>query len=69
MNEIFEKYGFPGAAIIGLSWFIMYLMRQHKEERKEWKDSNDRITREMNDNIKDNTNILAGLKTLLENKK
>ncbi len=33
--ESLEKYGLPGIAIIGLCYFIMYLMKEHKKEREE----------------------------------
>lgn len=66
---IAPEYGIAGVAIGGLAYFIMYLMKQHKEERHEWQRTNERLQDESNKNIKENTNILAGLKTLLEIKK
>lgn len=69
MYEILEKYGFPGLAIGGLCWFIMYLMKQHKEERKEMSEMIGRQNEESNKNIKDNTNVLSGLKALIETMK
>lgn len=69
MNESLAQYGLAGIVIIGLAWFVMYLMKQHKEEREEWKRSQDRQNEEMNRNINRNTDILSGLKTLLESRK
>jgi hypothetical protein len=69
MNDILEKYGLPGVVIIGMAWFVMYLMKEHKNERKEWQKTNEKLQDDTNKNIKENTNILAGLKTLLEHRK
>lgn len=87
MTDTFLKAGVWGAAITGLAAFIMYIMKQHKAERKEWRETQeaerkqwletqekqfDRIsdvTDESNKVLRENTNILTGLKTLLENRK
>jgi len=68
-ETILEKYGLPGIIICGMGWFIMYLMKEHKTERGEWQKSQERQQDETNKNIKENNNILSGLKTLLENRK
>lgn len=68
MNPL-ENYGLAGIVIAGLAWFIMYLMRQHKSERKELTDTIAKQTDESNRNIKENTSILSALKTLLESRK
>lgn len=59
----------PGVIIAGLAWFVLYLMKQHKEERENWNKTQERQQDDTNRNIRENTNVLAGLKTLLENKK
>lgn len=69
MNAALEQYGLAGVVIIGMAWFIMFLMKQHKEERENWSRANERQQEDSNKNIKENTNVLAGLKTLLENRK
>lgn len=67
--SLLEKYGLPGIVIAGLAWFVLYLMKEHKKERKEWRESQERLQDDTNRNIRENTNVLAGLKTLLENRK
>lgn len=71
------------AAIAAISWCVLFikgLLKEHKEEREasernnrserdDWKRAIDRQSEESNRNIRENTNILAGLKTLLENRK
>lgn len=68
-SNLLEKYGLPGIVIAGLAWFVLYLMKEHKKERKEWRESQEMLQDDTNRNIRENTNVLAGLKTLLENRK
>lgn len=70
-------------AIATISWcvvFIKGLLKEHKEEREsiernnraerdDWKRTIERQNEESNRNIKENTNVLSGLKTLLENRR
>lgn len=65
-QSIFDKYGFPGIAIGGLAWFIMYLMKEHKKERKEWQQSQERRDDESNKNAKETNGLLTELKTLIQ---
>jgi len=67
MTEL-TQYGLSGIVIAGLCYFVMYLMKQHKEERSDWQKTNERLQDDTNKNVRENTNILSGLKTLLENK-
>lgn len=69
MQEILVKYGLAGVGLAALSWFVLFLMKSHKEERKEWKKTIEDQFKEHNQVMRDNTSILSGLKTLLENKK
>lgn len=69
MTEIIDKYGLPGAVIAALGWFVLKLMKDHRSERKEWKEGSEKLNDETNRNIRENTNILSGLKALLENRK
>lgn len=77
------KYGLAGVCLIAMALYILK-QDKHKEEQddrhekkeKEWRDTMEKVTDKMdnrseetNKNIRDNTNILAGLKTLLENRK
>lgn len=71
-----EQYGISGLVIVGLAWFVVYLMKSHKTERKEMadrmekmSDKSDRREDETNKVIRDTGGILQGLKTLLENNK
>lgn len=68
-ESILEKFGLPGVIIFGLGWFVMYLMKEHKNERKEWQQTNERQQDETNRNMKENNTILSGLKSLLENRR
>lgn len=69
MNETIVKYGLPGIVIAGLAWFVMYLMKEHRKERKENMERANQQVDETNRVLRENSNILQGLKTLLENKK
>lgn len=75
MNEILSKWGLAGVVIAGLSAYILRIEARHKSERKEWKDTvekqfnrMDEMTDEGHKAIRENTSILQGLKTLLENR-
>lgn len=69
MTEPLAQYGLAGLCIIGLAWFIMYLMKEHKTEREEWRRFQERQNDEANRNINKNTDILSELTTLLKNRK
>lgn len=60
------EYGIAGVALAAMAYFIMYLMKQHKEERDEWRKGQERQNDEANRNINRNTEILHSLKTLIE---
>lgn len=74
MEDELLKYGLSGIALFAMGWFILYLMREHKKERAEliskiekMFDKQDDRAKDTNTVIKENTNILSGLKTLFEN--
>jgi hypothetical protein len=75
VNEILAKWGAAGVIISALAIYIVRIEARHKSERKEWRETigkqfdrmNDQ-TDESNKTTRENTNILQGLKTLLENK-
>lgn len=76
MPEEWLKYGILGLVVIGLGGYVMYRDREHKKERKEWMDMMQKadeklhqVSKETNQVLRENTNILSGLKTLLEIKK
>lgn len=60
------EYGIAGVALAAMAYFIMYLMKQHKEERSDWQKAQERQTDEANRNINRNTEVLSSLKTLIE---
>lgn len=68
MNEL-SQYGILGIIVIALAAYVLRIEKRHREERDEWRKSNEKQADEMNKNIKDNTSVLSGLKTLLENRK
>lgn len=75
MTEL-AQYGILGLCVIGLAGYILIIDKRHSKERKEWRETEeknfDRLN-EMNDEtnkvLRENSNILSGLKTLLENRK
>lgn len=83
MEEIYLKYGLGGVGIAALVIIIKilwkWLQKQDEHKNKQIEDAkqvneklferlND-ITDETNKVLRENTNILTGLKTLLENRK
>lgn len=76
MNEVLLQYGVLGVVVIGLASYILKIEARHKKERDEWREQDskqlDRVN-QMNDTnnqvLREHTNILQGLKTLLENRK
>lgn len=76
MQNILLQYGVLGVAVIALAWYILRKDQQHSKERKEWTERQDKqidrmleSSEESNKVLRENTNILSGLKSLLENKK
>lgn len=71
-----EQYGIVGLVIAGLGAYIVKIEDRHRKERKEWRESEEQkfkevkeINKETNTVLRENTNILSGLKTLLENRR
>lgn len=54
------------AVIIAMATFVMYIMKQHREERQDWQKQNERQNDETNKNSKENINVISALKTLIE---
>lgn len=54
------------AIIVAMAGFVMYIMKQHRDERDQWQRINERQQDEANRNVRENTNILSALKTLIE---
>ena len=75
MEEVLLNYGLAGVGLISLGWFILYLLKSHRTERKEFREMFERMSEKMdnrqddtNKAMRENTGILQGLKTLLENR-
>jgi hypothetical protein len=76
MEKIFLQYGILGAIPLALAGYIMYLHTQHRKERDEWRQAQDKLMDRMDDTAKENnkvirehTNILSGLKSILESRR
>jgi hypothetical protein len=79
MNEL-VNYGVLGIVLVVFAiWYAKKdkqhgeererIENLHRQEREDWNRINQRQLEETNRNIKDNTNILSALKTLLESRK
>lgn len=66
MNEPLAQLGLAGVVIIGLAWFVMYLMKQHKEERSEWQKRQEQQNDDHNRSLNRNTEVLSELTTLIK---
>lgn len=73
--EALSQWGVAGAIIIALATYVIRIETRHKSERKEWKDTiekqfnrMDEMSDEGHKVTRENTSILQGLKTLLENR-
>jgi hypothetical protein len=69
-------FGFITMIMGGLGTYIVMSEKRHRKERKEWAERDERNFDRMNETadetnkvIRENTNILSGLKTLLENRR
>lgn len=76
MQGGWEQYGILGAVIAGLIAYIIRIEERHKRDReesrkreKEYFERLNDISDDTNKVIRENTSILSGLKTLLENRK
>ena len=75
MEKELLQYGIAGIGLIALAWYILKKDSSHKKERQELIEKDEKhfdrlnqITDETNRVLRENTNILSGLKTLLENR-
>lgn len=76
MEKELLQYGVLGVVVVAMGYYILKIESRHKKERKEWLDMQDKhfdrmsdMNDESNKVLRENTNILSGLKTLLENKR
>jgi len=65
MNEL-TQYGLPGIVIAGLCWFVLYLIKEHKKERQEWKQTTEKQFDEMNKQSNNATALLSTIKAMLQ---
>jgi len=68
MNDL-AQYGLQGIVIAGLAWYVLRIEKRHSDERGEWKKTTEKQFEDSSRVINENTNVLAGLKTLLENRR
>ena len=76
MEKELLQYGPLGIMVIGMAWFILYMVKDHRKERKEWREFQEKQTdrmmeqgEESNKVIRDHSNLLSGIKSLLENRR
>lgn len=74
LNE--SLIGFVLTCFAGMGAYIAIIEKRHAKERKEWADREEKnfnrvneIADETNKVLRENTNILSGLKTLFENRR
>ena len=60
--EVYLQYGVLGMSVIALARYVMYLHKEQKIERREWRNSYDKNTEATNRK----SNIIAELKSVLE---
>lgn len=73
MEAAFLQYGVLGLVVLGLSAYVLRIETRHKKERREWMemqseqfDRMNDLTDESNKVIREHTNVLSGIKSLLE---
>lgn len=60
--DLINNLGFPIVVVGCLMWFILYLMKTHKEEVQTMQDKIDKTT----DALNANTTVIAELRTLIQ---
>lgn len=63
-----EQFGALGIIAFAMGYFILYIMKQHKEERAEWRDMAADQHREATTAINNNTAVLSRLEALIPRK-
>lgn len=74
-KELFQ-YGILGIVVVALSGYVLRIEGRHKKERKEWMEMQERqfdrtndLADESNKVIREHTNLLSSLKSMLENRR
>lgn len=65
----YEKLSSIGILIAGIAWLALFLkgiMKEHREERKEWQQSQEKRDEEHNRSLERNTKVLSELTTLIK---
>jgi hypothetical protein len=75
MEKLIENYGILGIILVALAAYVIRIEKRHGSERKEWRETMekqfnrmDEMSDEGHKAVRENTSILQGLKTLLENR-
>ena len=69
METTLINYGALGVMCLVLISLIYYLLKDHRDERKEWRDTTSNIIKDQTQATKDLTNIITVLKTMIEDRK
>lgn len=68
MEHTLLQYGVLGVALIALAWFVLKLMKDHKEERNEWREGMEKQFDKMEKNDREHYGLLKEIKQLLREK-
>jgi len=60
------QYGALGMIVVFLVWYIINLTKQHREERKEWRQDTQQLIRDNIQTNKELTSAIQNLKGILE---
>ena len=69
MEQTLINYGALGVMVLILVSLVYYLLKDHREERKEWRETLMNVIKENSKAIQDFTVIVTVLKTMLEDRK
>lgn len=68
-----ETWGPAGVIVVAMAWFILKIMKDHREEREQWSKAQERRDNAYTQTIENNTkavnnsnNVTTSLKTLIE---
>ena len=69
METTLINYGALGVMCLVLISLVYYLLKEHKDERREWRETTNSIIKDQTQATKDLTNIITVLKTMIEDRK
>lgn len=64
--DVMSIYGFPGVVVGILFGFLFYMFIEHKKERKEWLESEERRTDKLTTAVDNSTALLHEMKGLFQ---